>query len=275
MPTPSDASGGHRPRKRLGQHFLNDPHILARIADALELDRATTVVEIGPGLGTLTEQLRARAGRVIAVEIDRDLVARLRTRFAGDASVDVVESDALALSLGALGGPRYALAGNIPYYITTPILFHALEPPRFSRAVFLMQREVAERLAAPAGARAYGALSANVQAVARVEILFRVAPGAFRPAPSVESAAVRLTPLLRPIVAPEWEERYRRLVVDAFSARRKQMRRVVRDRFGLDAAGADLLLTRAQIAATDRPERVSPTQFAALLAAAREQEGVP
>ncbi|HET7586102.1 MAG TPA: 16S rRNA (adenine(1518)-N(6)/adenine(1519)-N(6))-dimethyltransferase RsmA [Gemmatimonadaceae bacterium] len=254
----------HHPRKRFGQHFLSDPRILARIADALQLAPHESVVEIGPGTGTLTEKLRSRAGRVVAVELDRDLAAGLRTRFAGAPEVTIVEGDALEQPLGALGGAGFALAGNIPYYITTPIIFHALERPRFSRAVFLVQREVADRITAAAGAPEYGALSANVQAVARAERLFAVPAGAFHPPPRVESAVIRLTPLAQPLVPPEREAPFRRLVIDAFGARRKQMRRVVRDRFGVSAADADDLLARAGIPPEDRPERVSPAQFAAL-----------
>ena len=156
------------PRKRLGQHFLTDPRILSRIADALDLQGSETVVEIGPGRGALTEILVARAGRVIAIEIDRTLAARLRARHADDPRVTVIEQDVLAVDLPSAAGGPYVLAGNVPYYITTPIIFHALVPPLPLRAVYLVQREVAERASATPGSGAYGALSVNVQAVARV-----------------------------------------------------------------------------------------------------------
>lgn len=266
----SDASSPGRaplppPRKRLGQHFLTDPRILARIADALALAPNETVIEIGPGRGALTDQLRDRAARVIAIELDRDLAAHLRARYAGDARVTIVEQDVLDVPLGSVAGGPYALVGNVPYYITTPILFHALEPPRPSRAVFLVQREVAVRMAAEPGSREYGALSVNLQALARVETLFTIAPGAFHPPPSVDSAVVRVTPLAEPLVAPELEARYRDFVQDAFALRRKQMRRVIRTITGWSAERADALLAACGIAPEARPETLSPGAFAELV----------
>jgi len=261
------ASHGAPPpvRKRLGQHFLSDPRILGRIAEALALTPDETVIEIGPGRGALTDQLRARAGRVIAIELDHDLAALLRRRYAGDPRVTIVEADVLDVSLGELAGGPYALAGNVPYYITTPIIFHALTPPRPSRAVLLVQREVAERMTAPAGTRAYGALTVNLQALSRVEMLFVVPAGAFHPPPKVDGAVVRITPLATPLVEAEREERYRALVQDAFALRRKQMRRVVRTITGADAETTERMLAGAGIAPTDRPETVTPAGFARLL----------
>lgn len=262
----SDAPRSSPPpiRKSLGQHFLTDPRILARIADALALSPEETVVEIGPGRGALTDQLRARAGRVVAVEVDRALAAMLRERYAADPGVTIVEGNVLEVSLGAVAGGAYALAGNVPYYITTPIIFHALRSPRASRAVFLVQREVAERMVAAPGTRDYGALSANLQALARVELLFGVAPGAFHPPPKVESAVVRVTPLEHPVVAPEEEEGFRAFVVDAFGLRRKQMRRVIRTIAGLDAERADRVLAGAGVDPTVRPEVLSVERLAAV-----------
>ena len=252
-------------RKSLGQHFLSDPRILARIADALALTSDETVVEIGPGRGGLTEQLLARAGRVIAIEIDRMLAARLRERHAGDPRLDVVERDVLETNLGVLAGNDFALVGNVPYYITTPILFHALRPPRPTRAVYLVQKEVADRLSAAPGTKTYGALTVNVSALASAETLFRVPPGAFSPPPSVDSAVVRITPRAQPVVAPDEEERFRVFVQQAFGMRRKQMRRVVRSVLGVPPARAEALLEIAGIEAEARPETLRPEQFAALL----------
>src|SRR5690349_22952098 len=161
-------------RKSLGQHFLNDPRILGRIADALELTGAETVVEVGPGRGALTDILVPRARHLFAIEYDRALAAMLRTRYATTDRVTIVEQDVLEVDLAALAGPGYVLVGNVPYYITTPIIFQGLTRPRPRRAVYLVQREVAQRIVAPAGDREYGALSVNVQAVARAELLFRV-----------------------------------------------------------------------------------------------------
>lgn len=262
-----DASAGRLPpiRKGLGQHFLSDPRILARIADALELTPADTVIEIGPGRGSLTEVLRQRAGTTIAVEYDRQLAALLRERYAGDARVRVVEADVLEVNLGELARVAYKLVGNVPYYITTPILFHAMRPPRPERAVYLVQREVADRMAATAGQREYGALSANVQAFAQVESLFRVPAGAFHPPPKVESAVVRVTPLVSPVVGPDEERDYRQLVQSAFGLRRKQMRRVVRELYSMSPADAEAALAQAGIEPDARPETIAPPQFARLL----------
>jgi 16S rRNA (adenine1518-N6/adenine1519-N6)-dimethyltransferase len=263
-----------RARKRLGQHFLTDPGILGRIADALRLRGSETVLEIGPGRGALTDQLRDRLrpgeGRLIAVELDGALAALLRERYAGDPRVEVVEHDVLGVSLGDVAGGPYLVAGNVPYYITTPIIFHALEPPRPDRAVYLVQREVAERVVAPAGDDAYGALSANVQAVARAELLFRVPAGAFRPRPKVDSAVLRVTPRADPAIEPALESGYRRFVVDAFTFRRKQMRRVLRTMLGVDAPAADRLLGAAAIAPDARPEALAPEDFARLYREVRE-----
>ena len=265
MGRPSDGAADYpRARKRLGQHFLTDPRILARIADALELRGSETVVEIGPGRGALTEQLLARARRVVAVEVDRDLVPLLRTRFAADA-LEVVQADVLDVALADLaGGEDYVVAGNVPYYITTPILFHALRRPRAARAVYLVQREVAERVVAREGAEEYGALSANVQAVAHPELVFRVPAGAFSPPPRVESAVLRITPRDDPVVAELEEEGYRVFVQAAFSLRRKQMRRVLRTIGALGVEQADAALAAAGVDPESRPETLSPLALARL-----------
>jgi 16S rRNA (adenine1518-N6/adenine1519-N6)-dimethyltransferase len=254
-------------RKSLGQHFLTDRRILARIADSLHLTGGETVLEIGPGRGALTDLLAERAGRLIAIEYDRALAELLRQRYARRGNVLVAEADVLEVSLGELAAGPYVLVGNVPYYITTPILFHALVPPRAERAVYLVQREVADRLSAAPGTKEYGALTVNVAAVARAETLFRVPAGAFSPPPKVESAVVRITPLAAPLVTPEEERPLRTLVQNAFGMRRKQMRRVVRSLFALDAAAADVLLAAAQIEPEVRPETLTPTQFVALLRA--------
>lgn len=253
-----------RARKRFGQHFLTDPSILGRIAGALELSPGETVVEIGPGRGALTDHLLETGANVIAIEIDRDLAGALKERHAAQPRFRLVEGDVLDQPLGELGGAGYALAGNIPYNITTPIIFHALEAPHFSRAVFLVQREVAARLAAAAGSEAYGALTVNVAAHAHVEPLFGVPAGAFRPAPRVESSVVRLRRRDVPLFPPESAERLQRFVIDAFTMRRKQMRRVVREIAGVSAEKAEAMLREAGIDPEARPEVLSPGQFAVL-----------
>jgi 16S rRNA (adenine1518-N6/adenine1519-N6)-dimethyltransferase len=183
-----------RPKKRLGQHFLTDTNLLAKIADQLGASPNDTVIEIGPGHGGLTKQLLTRAGRVIAIELDRELAPLLLEKWKDEPKFRLVEGDVLDHNLGALAGGAYLLAGNVPYNITTPILFHAMQRPRPARAVYLVQYEVAERVVAKPDSEAYGALSVNVQALAKAELLFKVGPKAFNPPPKVDSAVLRITP---------------------------------------------------------------------------------
>ncbi len=256
-----------KPRKWLGQHFLTDPRILGRIADVLEITNTDTVVEIGPGRGALTEQLLLRAKRVVAIEIDRDLAKLLRGKYDGDERVTIIESDVLDVNLGEAAGGPYLVAGNVPYNITTPILFHALEHVRAQRAVYLVQREVAERVVADAASENYGALSANVQALATAELVFKVAAGAFTPPPKVESAVLRIVPRADPLIRPDEEAAYRAMVVGSFGFRRKQMQRVIRELWDLGAEQAAAILTRAEIDSSARPEVLTPADFARLLRA--------
>lgn len=223
-------------------------------------------MEIGPGRGALTDLLSARAKRVVAIELDRDLVPYLRDRYREAGNVEVIEHDVLELTLADVAGGDFLLAGNVPYYITTPILFHALAPPRPARAVYLVQREVAERVVAPPGSRTYGALSVNVQGFAHAELVGRVPAGAFRPPPAVESAILRVTPREHAVVPPSLEPAFRALVQEAFGLRRKQMRRVVRTVASLDPDRADVALVGAGIDPESRPETLGPEDFARLLA---------
>jgi 16S rRNA (adenine1518-N6/adenine1519-N6)-dimethyltransferase len=253
-----------RAKRRLGQHFLTDPRILQRIADALDARAGDTVLEIGPGPGGLTEVLARSAGRLVAIEKDADLVPALRGRVP---SATIVEADALEADWRALAGPSFLVAGNIPYNITSPLIDKALEPPRPARIVFLVQKEVADRVGAAPGSEAYGALSVGVQAVARAERLFTVPAGAFHPRPKVDSAVLRLTPLRTPVVRDAEVAPFRRLVVGLFGFRRKQLGRGLRELTGWEVGRVDGALARAGIDATARPETVSPPAFAGLLRA--------
>ncbi|MFN7925198.1 MAG: 16S rRNA (adenine(1518)-N(6)/adenine(1519)-N(6))-dimethyltransferase RsmA [Bryobacteraceae bacterium] len=181
------------PRK-LGQHFLRSDRYLERIRDAACPVQTPLVIEIGAGEGALTAHLIERASRVIAIEIDATLVSRLMVRFAGDRRVKVVAGDVLATDL-TQWGPA-VVAGNLPYYITSPVIERVLALGRLLRyAVFLIQKEVADRLVAEPGTRDYGFLTVATQLSAKTDLLFKVPPGAFSPPPKVESAVVRLTPL--------------------------------------------------------------------------------
>lgn len=255
------------PRKRFGQHFLTDPRALDRIVEALVVGSGDTVVEIGPGRGVLTDRLAAAAGRVIAVEIDRDLVRHLRERYSGRAGVEVVEGDALEFDWAGRAGTPYLLAGNLPYYITTPLIFRILESPRPERAVLLVQREVAARLAAAPASTDYGALTVNVQVTATVRTVAKVPAGAFHPRPAVDSAIVLVTPLPVPMLAAEEEPVFRRFVQAAFGMRRKQLLRVMRELWIPDAGAAASILASLDLAAAARPEVVSPRDFVRLFRA--------
>ena len=249
------------PKKRFGQHFLFDPRILGRIADAVEAGPTDTVLEIGPGPGGLTAALVSRVGRLVAIEKDRDLVPALRATLP---DAEIVEGDALELDWHAIAGPGAIICGNIPYNITSPLIDKALRPPRPPRIVFLVQREVADRVAAPAGSEHYGALSVGVQAVARAERLFTVGRGAFRPPPKVESAVLRLTPLAEPLVADSLLPAFRRLVVGLFGFRRKQLVRGLRELTEWPAERVQRVLAALGLDPAARPEVLTPHQFVAL-----------
>ena len=256
-----------RARKRFGQHFLRDARTLDAIADALGDVGARTVVEIGPGRGALTDILVERAARVVAIEIDRDLVEHLKTRYAGRSNIIIAQGDVLEMSLAEIAGGPFVLAGNVPYYITTPIIFHALNAPRPDIAVYLVQKEVANRLVATPGEKEYGALGVNVQAFATVELLRHVPPKAFQPPPTVDSAVVRIVPRDTQAIEPPLEAAYRRFVQAAFGLRRKQLVRVVRTVASLDAERAIALVAACNLDPTARPETLSPEQFATLVRA--------
>ncbi len=255
--------------KRFGQHFLNDRSALEDIADAAGASSSDVVIEIGPGRGSLTELLLARAGRVIVIEIDHMLAERLRERYASNHRITVVESDVLEVRFADLVNEPFIVVGNVPYYITTPILFHTLQAPLPKRCVFLVQREVAERIVATPGSRDYGALTVNVQAVARAEIVRGVPPGAFSPPPKVDSAVVRLTPLDSPLIPVDELDEFRSFVLAVFGMRRKQIANVLRSVRRVSLERANEILVSEGIDPTARPETLSPLQLAALMRATR------
>jgi 16S rRNA (adenine1518-N6/adenine1519-N6)-dimethyltransferase len=255
-----------RAKRRLGQHFLSDPSILRRIAAATLAGPDDTVLEIGPGPGGLTAELVKLGCRVIAVERDADLLATLRARAPG---AEIVEGDALHLDWHAVAGQPpgacWVITGNIPYNITTPLIDQALRPPLPARIVFLIQHEVAERLAAAPGTKAYGALTVGVRAAAEVERLFTVPAGAFKPAPKVTSAVVRLTPLLEPVVPLASQAAFRRFVVQLFGMRRKQLAGSLRQILPVAPERIQAALARLQLRPDTRAETLAPQQLWAVM----------
>jgi len=217
-----------RARKRFGQHFLHDPGVLARIVAAIDPKPGERVVEIGPGRGALTFPLLERCKRLEVIEIDRDLARLLRERAAGTGELIVHEGDVLEVDFAGLhgGGPPLRVCGNLPYNISTPLLFHLLE----SRAAiadmhFMLQKEVVDRIAARPGTKDYGRLTVMLQWRYRIEPLLDVPPEAFEPPPRVDSAVLRMTPLpMREDVEPAL---LREIVTVGFSQRRKLLRHTV------------------------------------------------
>jgi 16S rRNA (adenine1518-N6/adenine1519-N6)-dimethyltransferase len=244
-------------RQKLGQHFLLRGSVLERIACAVCPDPEPLVIEIGPGRGALTAHLLPRAARLVAIEIDPHLARHLAQKFAGDSRLQLVEADALHADLSQWGPA--AVAGNLPYYVATPILEHVLQlGPALRRAVFLLQKEVAERAAAPPGSRAYGYLSVATQLFASVDLLFEVKPAAFHPPPKVDSAVLRLTPRNRAADLGLADPRaFLRFVALCFHQKRKTIRNNLSPVYGKD-------LLDAWPEASLRAEQIGMEQFAGM-----------
>ena len=244
------------PKKRFGQHFLRDESVLARIAQACAGMPGDHTLEIGPGDGALTAHLSRLGGELHVVEIDRDLIAGLRRRFAND-RVIVHEADALRFSPCATVAGALRIVGNLPYNISSPLIFHFLGEPCIAGMVFLLQKEVVDRLAASPGGRDYGRLSVMVQARCEVIPLFTVAAEAFSPPPAVESRLVALRPVPT-VVPPPAAALFSAIVAQAFSQRRKMLRQSLRGYFG------DEDWRTLGIDATRRAETLSVAEFVAL-----------
>lgn len=220
--------------QRLGQHFLIQGGILERIAAAACPAAVDLVIEIGPGKGSLTEKLLKRANRVVAIEVDRDLVEHLRRKFDGERRLEIVHADILQTDLAKWG--RAPIAGNLPYYIASPILEKAvrLDTPR---AVFLIQKEVAQRLIARPGSREYGYLTVQTALFADVRLLFEVKPNAFLPPPKVDSAAVLLEPRVGDLDLPD-PDAFLRFVSHCFRQKRKTLRNNLAPIYGKEVIDA-------------------------------------
>ncbi len=294
MSAASNPQHVHVARKRFGQHFLHDAGILRRIVEAIAPRPEDRLVEIGPGEGALTLPLLRACGHLTAIELDRDLIASLAARARDVGDLNIISADVLTVDFGTLAGdtalrvglsrpsmasegpsrPSVAsgalgllpgalallrIVGNLPYNISTPILFHCLDHASAIRDMhFMLQKEVVDRMAAPPGSKTYGRLSVMLQLRCAVEPLFKVPPGAFRPPPKVDSAIVRLTPLPTHALPDADSGMIDRLVRAAFGQRRKTLSNALRDLATakqIDAAGID---PRA------RAEQLAPSAFVAL-----------
>src|ERR1700722_3489364 len=250
-------------RKRFGQHFLHDPGIIRRIVDGIAPTPGQRLVEVGPGRGALTWGLLARAKNMDVIEIDRDLAETLRADPRADAHLRIHVENVLDTDFVALrgDGPPLRIVGNLPYNISTPLLFKLLQQRSAILDMhFMLQREVVERMAAQPGGKEYGRLTVMLAAYAEVEALFDVGPGAFRPRPKVWSAIVRLRPSPEPRFDIGSDGVLRTLVTAAFSHRRKTLRNGLKSLLtgdDIEACGIDPQL---------RPETLAPTQFGLLAA---------
>lgn len=255
-------------RKSLGQNFLNNPNIAQRIVDLAQITGDEAVVEIGPGLGALSQILAQRAGELWLIELDKDLAEQLRQRFAENRRVHLIEADALRVDFGALLGQRRARAvANLPYNVATPVLMRLLESGRFDRLVLMVQLEVARRLQAKPGSKEYGALSIFTQIAANATIALKVGPGSFVPRPKVDSAVVVLEPHRQCPVELADRALFDRLVRAMFNQRRKQLLNSIKPVTEASAA----VLAAAGIDATRRAETLSLSELAALTNAIARQ----
>ena len=254
---------GIRPHKQLGQHFLIDPAVIAQMITAAQIGPKDTVLEIGPGLGALSESLAEVTARLYLVELDTLLADRLHQRFASDARVQVITADFLSLDLPAtFPEPEIHVVASLPYNVATPILFRLLEHRRqFPEATVMIQKEVAERLSAAPGTKAYGVPSVLTQLYATVTTVGTVGPQSFFPAPKVESQIVRLVFQEAPRVVVQSEKVFRRVVKAAFAQRRKTLRNALRAAgySDLDIAGKEVNIDLQR-----RGETLSLEEFEAL-----------
>lgn len=249
---------GHRARKRFGQHFLVDTGVIDAILRSVHATKDDVVVEIGPGQGAITAALAADAGQLHAVELDRNLVARLRRQYEGSPTVTIHEADALSFDFSTLGD-RLRIVGNLPYNISTPLLFHLLNyRDRILDMHFMLQKEVVDRMAASPGSKAYGRLGIMLGCHLNIESLFDVDKSAFAPPPEVTSAVVRLDPLPPATFDIADELLLAKLVTHAFMKRRKTIRNSLKD---------DVAITDLEAVGIDpgmRPEQISIAKYVEL-----------
>ena len=255
---PNQANTGHRARKRFGQNFLVNEHVIHQIINAIAAKPSDHIVEIGPGLGVLTEQLLTTGAQVTAIELDRDLVTRLESKFSEYANFNLINKDALTLDYAEIQADKIRVVGNLPYNISTPIMFRLLESSsQIEDMHFMLQKEVVKRLAAQPSTSSWGRLGIMVQYHCEVEDLLNVPPESFDPPPKVDSAVVRLKPQI-PKTKAKNLSRLEKVVRIAFNKRRKTLRNALSD-----------LYTEEQIMALEidpglRPENLTLEQYLSL-----------
>lgn len=255
---------GIRMSKKLGQNFLIDEHVVKSIVDAADIKPGDAVLEVGPGIGTLTQGLAEAGANVTAVEIDRRLLEVLSKTLEGYENVRIVHGDILRINVAeTVGAPRYKVVANLPYYITTPIIMGLLEARMpIDVLVTMVQKEVAQRMVASPGTKDYGALSVAVQYYTKAEIMFVVKPDSFIPAPSVDSAVIRCTVRDTPPVQVD-EKTFFKVVKAAFAQRRKTLLNTLKIT-GVPVETLKIILEKAGIDGTRRGETLSLDEFAAL-----------
>lgn len=251
---------GHRARKRFGQNFLHDPGVIQRIIDSVNPKPGDNIVEIGPGLGALTEQLFQTAGSLNVVELDRDLVERLQHRFVNEQNFHIHSADALKFDFTTLAtDKKLRVVGNLPYNISTPLLFHLIDQIECITDIHCMlQKEVVDRICAGPGDNNYGRLSIMIQYYCQPQQLFNVDSAAFQPPPKVESAILRLTPHQQPPVIVKDKKQFAQLVSQAFNQRRKTLRNSLKEWLSAEEIEA------CGIQAMARPETLDLAEFACL-----------
>ena len=252
-----------RPKKSFGQHFLHEKRYIESIVSAISPKPNDVVVEIGPGEGALTLPLLAAAGKLTAIELDTDLIPDLKARAATVGELEVIHADVLKVDFTALarerGVEKLRVAGNLPYYISSPILFHCVEHTGAIEDMhFMLQKEVVDRMAAEPGSKVYGRLSVMLQLVCRIEPLFEVPPGAFRPPPKVDSAVVRMVPLPPERLPQADPARLYAVVKAAFSQRRKTLSNALKQVMDAEA------IRSADVDPKARAEALSPADFVRL-----------
>jgi len=256
----SNSHHGHRARKRFGQNFLHDENIIQRIIHSVSPRPGDNIVEIGPGLGALTELLFETSNNINVVELDRDLVTRLQQRFGSNENFHIHSADALKFDFSSLAtDKKIRVVGNLPYNISTPLLFHLMEQIDSVQDIHCMlQKEVVDRICAGPGENNYGRLSIMLQYHCQPQHLFNVPRDAFQPAPKVDSAILRLTPHTQPPITLNDEKLFAKLVAQAFSQRRKTLRNCIKTYLSAEQ------IESVGINPTARPETLSLEEFAKL-----------